>query len=91
MINGKLDKWRKANASSGLQEYFMGAFCMWVIIGLSNDRASAENVKKILENEGIMVKLKPISKLQELGTYEVLSLESEALEARDILSDCGII
>jgi hypothetical protein len=64
---------------------------MWVVISIARDKVAAEKAKRILDREGILVDLRPISKKMELGTYEILVLESEALEARDILSDCGII
>lgn len=64
---------------------------MWVVVSIAKDKAAAEKAKKILDNEGILVDLRPITKKMELGTYEILVLESEALEARDILSDSGIL
>ena len=64
---------------------------MWVVVSIAKDKAAAEKAKKILNNEGILVDLRPITKKMELGTYEILVLESEALEARDILSDSGIL
>jgi hypothetical protein len=64
---------------------------MWVVISITRDKAAAEKAKEVLDKEGILVDLRPITKKKEQGTYEILVLESEALEARDILSDCGII
>jgi len=66
-------------------------FVMWVVVSIAKDKAAAEKAKKILDNEGILVDLRPITKKMELGTYEILVLESEALEASDILSDSGIL
>lgn len=64
---------------------------MWVVISLARDKASAQKAKDVLDSEGILVDLRPITKKMELGIYEILVLESEALEARDILSESGII
>ena len=64
---------------------------MWVVISITRDKAVAEKAKGVLEKEGVLVDLRPITKKKEAGTYEILVLESEALEARDILSECGII
>jgi hypothetical protein len=68
-----------------------GLSIMWVVISIVRDGAYAQKAKQILDAEGILVDLRPITKKKELGTYEVLVLESEALEARDILTDCGIL
>ena len=82
-------------AAGGLAQLKAGllreAFIMWVVISITKDKAAAEKVKEFLDKEGILVDLRPITKKKEAGTYEILVLESEALEARDILSDCGII
>ncbi len=64
---------------------------MWVVISIARDKAAAQKAKDVLDAEGILVDLRPITKKVELGTYEILVLESEALEARDILSESGII
>lgn len=64
---------------------------MWVVISIKRDKPAAEKAKEVLDKEGILVDLRPITKKKEAGAYEILVLESEALEARDILSDCGII
>ena len=82
-------------AAGGLAQLKAGllreAFIMWVVISITKDKAAAEKVKEFLDKEGILVDLRSITKKKEAGTYEILVLESEALEARDILSDCGII
>ena len=64
---------------------------MWVVISITRDKAAAEKAKGALEKEGVLVHLRPITKKKGAGTYEILVLESEALEARDILSESGII
>jgi hypothetical protein len=64
---------------------------MWVVISIARDKPAAQKAKDVLDAEGILVDLRPITKKKELGTYEILVLESEALEARDVLSESGII
>ena len=64
---------------------------MWVVVSIARDKTFAQKVKEVLDAEGILVDLRPITKKMEFGTYEILVLESEALEARDILSETGII
>lgn len=63
---------------------------MWVVIGIVNDRALAGKAKEILLKEGLLVELRPVGK-KEAVACEILVLESEAMEAREILAERGII
>ncbi len=63
---------------------------MWTVIHIAANRAQAEMLKGLLESEGLMSEVRPagISILGD-GVFEVLALESEAVEAREILSETG--
>ena len=63
---------------------------MWTVIHLAAYRAQADMLKSLLESEGLMADIRPagISMLGD-GLFEVMALESEAEEAREILSDIG--
>ena len=63
---------------------------MWTVIHIAANRAQADMLKSLLESEGLMADFRPagISMLGD-GLFEVMALESEAEEAREILSDIG--
>ena len=63
---------------------------MWTVIHIAANRAQAELLKGLLEGEGLMAEIRPagISMLGD-GLFEVLALESEAAEAREILCETG--
>ena len=63
---------------------------MWTVIHIAANRAQADMVRSLLESEGLMADIRPtgISMLGD-GLFEVMALESEAEEAREILSDIG--
>ena len=63
---------------------------MWTVIHIAVNRAQAEMMKGLLESEGLMADVRPagISMLGD-GLFEVMALESEAEEARDILCETG--
>ena len=65
---------------------------MWIVVTLAKSKDAARKVQEILSAEGILVKLKPLYKNvnEEANYYEVLVLESEAEEAREILIDKGL-
>ena len=64
---------------------------MWMVVGVANNQAMAENMRKALENEGILVKLRAASVRASRGgnTVEMLVLESEAESSREILLENG--
>ena len=63
---------------------------MWTVIHIASNRAQAEMLKSLLESEGLMsdVRAAGISMLGD-GLFEVMVLESEAEEAREILCETG--
>ena len=63
---------------------------MWTVIHIAANRAQADMMKGLLESEGLMADVRPagISMLGD-GLFEVMALESEAEEARDILCETG--
>ena len=63
---------------------------MWTVMHIAANRAQADMLKSLLESEGLMADIRPagISMLGD-GLFEVMALESEAEEAREILSDIG--
>jgi len=63
---------------------------MWTVIHIAANRAQAEMLKSLLESEGLMSDIRPagISVLGD-GLFEVMVIESEAEEAREILCETG--
>lgn len=63
---------------------------MWTVIHIAANRAQAEIVKSLLESEGLLadVRAAGTSMLGD-GLFEVMVLESEAEEAREILNETG--
>lgn len=65
---------------------------MWLVVGMASSKKAAVMMQKALESEGILVKLRNVSSKAKDGgdTYEILVLESEASQAREILLEHGL-
>ena len=65
---------------------------MWIVVGMAETKKAAEQMQKALESEGILVKLRNVSRRIKCGndTYEILTLESESALAREILVEKGL-
>ena len=65
---------------------------MWLVVGMASSKKAAVTMQKALESEGILVKLRNVSSKAKDGgdTYEILVLESEATQAREILLEHGL-
>lgn len=61
---------------------------MWTVVYIAPNRTTADMLKGVLENEGLLVMLRPIGvpHLGDSGAVEILVPESEAEEAHEILS-----
>ena len=65
---------------------------MWLVVGMASSKKTAQEMQQALEGEGILVKLRNLSSKAKDGrdTYEILVLESEAGQAREILFEKGL-
>lgn len=65
---------------------------MWIVVGMASSIKTAAKMQKVLESEGILVKLTDVTKKIKSSddTYEVLVLESESDSAREILLENGL-
>lgn len=65
---------------------------MWMVVGMAGSEKKAAKMQKVLEQEGILVKLRNVTaKTRSSGdTIEVLVLESEAGAARKIIIENGL-
>lgn len=65
---------------------------MWLVVGMACSKRAAQEMQTVLENEGILVKLRNVSSKAKDGrdTYEIMVLESEAGQAREILLENGL-
>lgn len=63
---------------------------MWTTIYVTIDNNWAQSVKKLLESEGFLVKMKNTMSDDE-RLYEILVLQNEAKYARDLMIEKGII
>jgi len=64
---------------------------MWIVVGMAGSLKMAQIMQKLLESEGILVKIRNVSSKAKCGgdTYEVMTLESESKAAREILMENG--
>lgn len=64
---------------------------MWTVVYMAQTKEIANTVEDLLSNEGILVKLRPISKNRETNDdyYEVLVPESEVEEAHCVIIEKG--
>ncbi len=63
---------------------------MWVVISITRDRSAALRIKELLEEEGLLTEVRPVATKGKTGMIEIRVLESEALEAREILTEHGM-
>lgn len=64
---------------------------MWMVVGVANNQSMADRMQNVLENEGMLVKIRNASvrAKQQGSTFEIMVLESEADFAREVLLDNG--
>ncbi len=64
---------------------------MWTVVYMAQSKEIVIKLQQILESEGLLVKIRPISKNPENedNYYEVLVPESEVEEAHSIIIDTG--
>lgn len=59
---------------------------MWAVIYMGHNKSDADHIKKILEQEGILVKMRKIGK-EEDTLFEMLVPKQEVKDAHDVLSE----
>jgi len=64
---------------------------MWTVVYMAQSREIATSMQDLLAREGILVKLRPISKNHEINDnyYEVLVPEAEVEEAHSVIIEKG--
>jgi menaquinone-dependent protoporphyrinogen IX oxidase len=64
---------------------------MWTVVYMAQTKEIVMKLQQILEKEGLLVKIRPVSKNTENNDnyYEVLVPESEVEEAHSIIIDTG--
>ena len=64
---------------------------MWAVVYLAKNKKEAEKMDGLIALEGVLVKIRPISKSanEDEGYYEVLVPEAEVEEAHSILIELG--
>ncbi|HOJ10160.1 MAG TPA: hypothetical protein PK733_06160 [Clostridiales bacterium] len=64
---------------------------MWTVVYMAQSKDIAENLQGLLTKEGILVKLRPISKNQESSSdyFEILVPEAEVEEAHSVIIEKG--
>lgn len=63
---------------------------MWTVIYMVPNEQKAMEMKEKLVNEGFLVRIQPISKINEHSFYEILVPGEEAQEAHSILVELGL-
>ena len=59
---------------------------MWTVVYMAHNKADVQKVKRILVEEGFLVKIRPIGK-EEDRVYEILVPNGEAEEANEVLGN----
>jgi hypothetical protein len=64
---------------------------MWTVVYLAKNKKEADKMSGLITQEGVLVKIQPVSKSanEEEGYYEVLVPEVEVEEAHSILIELG--
>ncbi|MBQ2940790.1 MAG: hypothetical protein IJD97_01000 [Clostridia bacterium] len=64
---------------------------MWTVIYMVQSMEDADNLRMLLENANILVKIKPVTKAAEgeANAYEILIPETEKEEAHSIIIGSG--
>ncbi|MCK9478633.1 MAG: hypothetical protein M0R40_03915 [Firmicutes bacterium] len=64
---------------------------MWTVVYMAQGKEMAEKVRQALEQQGVLVKLKPIGKESKDGDncFEILVPAAEVEEAHNIIIDIG--
>ncbi len=64
---------------------------MWTVVYLAKNKRMADKISSLMSQEGVLVKVQPVSKNtgDEDSYYEILVLESEVEEAHNILYELG--
>ena len=64
---------------------------MWTVVYLAQSKEIATNLQELLAEEGILVKLRPVSKEEEKNNdyFEILVPEAEIEEAHSVIIDKG--
>ena len=65
---------------------------MWIVVHIAKSKEAAEHVRTLLDEEGILVKVRGVYKKRSEteNDYELLVLAAEAQEARNILLEKGV-
>ena len=64
----------------------------WTVIHIPHGRENAERIQRTLEDEGFIVRLRPaLTSAGAQEDYEVLTISSEAGEARQLLLSKGLL
>lgn len=67
-----------------------GGVKMWTVVYMAQNKDMAEKLKGILETEGILVKLNPVSQKEKNDNYFEISVpEGEVEEAHSIIIEKG--
>lgn len=65
---------------------------MWTVIYFAKDKGLAEKLRGLLEERGVISKIRPISRGTEKdsGSFEVLVPSAEIEEAHDVIIDMSV-
>lgn len=62
---------------------------MWTVVYMAQNRTFVQQLQKILEDGGLLVKVRPVSKDTEEGCFEVLVPETEIEQAHEMIIENG--
>lgn len=62
---------------------------MWTVVYMAQDRKFVQQLQTMLEDSGLIVKVRPVSKDADDGCFEVLVPESEIEQAHEIIIEKG--
>jgi len=61
---------------------------MWIVVYIAEGKSSADALRHLLESEGILAKERAVykNKTEAQNSYEIMVLESEVEEARELMA-----
>ena len=64
---------------------------MWTVIYMAQSREAADNLRALLENAGILVKIRPVTKAAEAeaNAFEILIPQTEKDESHKVIIGSG--
>ena len=66
---------------------------VWMVVHIARDEAHANLIREAFEREGLMIRLQSTYRdsVEDDNSYQIMVLRSEAEEARELISERGLL